>query len=287
MRRKDLFMELLANKYNPSKQQALLSLLPEKNRPQLASIGEQDAKKALPIAPLWLEHIHYSHLIAPLEKIKKELRPYVLASLPEAQKEPLIKLEKLKAEEIPSLSPIAKTFFCQFLWREWKQKDEEALPLSLLQETPLSSLLSLTKRELIELVDLIAMHDLVDELRAIVDKKLIVSILQNLSPNQQKYLKVCLHQKAKPISISLNIKELYKNKALFLKTLHKRGLKRLAIALSGEPPDLVFHLSHIFDSGRGQILLANWQKEEIPLATVAGKAQVAHIVQILQHKATP
>jgi hypothetical protein len=287
MRRADLFFELLANKFNPTKKQGIFSLVPEKQRlSPSAVLNEQEAKKALPLGTLWLEHIHYSHLIEPLSNTPKQLRPFILASLPDAQKEALQKIEKMTKEEIPTLSPLAKTFFLKFLWREWKKKDEEALPYTLLQETPLSSLLSLTKRELIELVDLIAMHDLVEELRAIVDKKLILSICQNLSPNQQKYLKVCLHQKTKAISISLNIKELYKNKALFLKTLHKRGLKRLAIALSGQMEDFVFHLAHIFDSGRGQILLSNWQKEEIPLATQTAQAQVAHIVQILQHKAT-
>lgn len=133
--------------------------------------------------------------------------------------------------------------------------DEELLP-----STSLSALLKLSKNELIHLIDHLGMYDIAAEIRKIIDKKLLQKIFGLFPLSQKTFLKNCLQQPIKWIPPSLNLKKIQSNpKELFL-ILHQRGLHRLAFALSEESESLVWHLSHILDTGRGKMIEENRKK---------------------------
>jgi hypothetical protein len=200
----------------------------------------------------------------------------MVACLPEMMHRKLAKRESIQV----TLAPVTKNFLLSYFLKSYRDAPE--LPQELMPKTSLDMLLALTKNELVDLIDLLAMQDLAEEVRHIVDKKLIQAIVLNLTPLQQKYLKTCLHQKSKIPIPSLNAKEAHQDKKAFLILLHKRGLKRLAIATSGLPADFMWHLSHLLDRGRGKILLTEQQKEEIPLATQVIQMQIQQILPILK-----
>jgi hypothetical protein len=285
MAQKMLFLKLLVHAFNPGNEGALFALMPEGEGEKLAKeeVLPRDPTFLLPTRCAWLDAIHYSWLSDPLHKLPEATWPLVIAALPEAQSRGLVKHEKLTPPEVPkAFSQSVKDFLTTSLYKVWPYKN--TLSVDLLPQTPLLALTKCSKRELVELVDLLAMYDLAAEVCHIVDKKLLIDILRNLSANQQNYLKICLRQKSRLEVAPLDVRKIYKDKLKFLHTLHKRGIRRLATALSGQSTDLVTHIAHIFDIGRGKLLEAYYQKEEVPTATPVMQMQTLQIVQLIQSK---
>jgi hypothetical protein len=283
-----MFFRLLLNKFNFDKQDAVVELLPEGEQQEISQYKmlsknpeALNPKALLPSSLQWLDKIHYSWLEEPLRTLKDPLPACVVATLPEKQAESLNKRLQLTKPD-HSYPESIKNFLLSHLYEAWP--DKEILPQDLLPPSQLSPLLDCSKSELVELVDYLPMIDLAEEVRHIVDKKLIQAIVVDLTRGQQKYLKSCLHQKAKIQIPPLNVKEIHKDKKSFLVALHKRGLKRLSIALSGQHPDFIWHIAHMFDIGRGKILMEQCEKEEVPTATQITTLQVLQIIQQLRAK---
>ncbi len=146
----------------------------------------------------------------------------------------------------------------------------------------LSPLLQLTRLELLDIADLLAMHDLVEEMRHIVDKKLLQGVLQHLTAKQQHYLQILLRQKSRIKPTSLSVRELLKEGNKFPQMLHKFGLQRLSFALSGATDDFIWHIVHTFDLARAKFLLNHIKQEEVPNQTPSALLQVQHIIQFLK-----
>jgi|GEM_PF-2426961 len=277
-----LFTRLLINQFAAQQAAEVAAFFDEETQKELAasSLDQADPQLLFSGFSSWLDSVHYSWLLEPIQTIKEPIRNLIIAQLPEKQQRGLMQ---------HSLSPLAPTSSLvgqKFLFHTLKKicGDLPLLPRTFLSPSPLDPLLSLSKQELVTVIDLLSMHDLAEEMRHIVNKKLLQPIIANLSNNQQKYLKRILHQKSKATISPLNIKELYTNKSLFLKTLHKRGLKRLSIALSGGEFLFTQHLAHILDTGRGKILLDLYQQMEIPTSSTIMRQQALQIVQLIQSK---
>lgn len=277
-----LFLKLLINKFHPTRQEQLMLHLPEKSRDALIHLhtSAQTPQLLLNNTPALFRNIHYSWLIDPISSLAKPLQRAVIASF----EEPLAKklAELLQIDEVQKETglsePVKKFLFCFFM----RHFALPALPREMMQQTPLDMLLDIKKERLIIMIDLLAMQDLAEEVRHIVDKKLIQAIIHDLTSAQQKYLQVCLHQKSKIPTAPLNVRETHKDRKAFHTLLHKRGLKRLSIATSGLSSDFMWHLSHLLDRGRGKILMEQWQKEELPLATQVIQMQIQQILPILK-----
>ena len=137
------------------------------------------------------------------------------------------------------------------------------------------------------MIDLLAVHDIIDEVRQIVNKRQLDLLLGELTASQQRYLQHCFHQKTKLLFEPIQIWQLYKEKKQVGTVLHKRGLRRLAVGLAKYPTDFIWHLAHIFDIGRGKILLRLIEKRELSEEATAGagqmiQMQVQQIYQILR-----
>jgi len=277
------FFRLLLNKFNAGKQEAAIALLPENEQQEIRQYQSPSTQPEvlLPASLGWLGKIHYSWLEAPLRTLPGAFSSCLLATFQEKQANSLTK--RLHLDKVEHRYPESiKNFLLGHLYAAWP--DKEILPQELLPPSQLAPLLQCTKAELVELIDYLPMSDLAEEVRHIVDKKLIQAIICDLTRGQQKYLKSCLHQKSKVSLPSLDVRKIHQDKKSFLTILHKRGLKRLSIGLSGQHPDFIWHIAHILDIGRGKILMEQCEKEELPTVTQVTALQILQIVQLVKAK---
>ena len=280
-----IFFKLLLNKHIPANQEARLALLSEEEQKEVSLYPFTSKNPALLLYPelAWLEHIHYSWLEESIKSFPSALLPALTLALPRELQTGLAKLKIITLPEgAPAFAPGVKNFLLGHFYATWKDKD--VLPCALLPKSPLSPLLECTKAELVKIVDMLAMHDLSLEVRHIVDKKILHALIATLSSSQQKYLRSCLHQKSKTATLPLNAKEVYKDRKAFLTLLHRRGLKRFSLAFIGSHPDLIWHITHTLDIGRGKIILNSITQEDVMQASPVVQMEILQIIQLLKTK---
>ncbi len=200
-----------------------------------------------------LQGIHYSWLITFLEPFAESDKELILASLDESQAERLKKHFEMKDPSLP-LKENAKSYLTKAVY-EWLISDQkEFLPIEFLPEHPLNPLLNLTKGELQTLVDYLGLHDLAIELKHVIKAKLIKKVQKILTTGERDYLKKQIKVK-QPLSFArLNLDGWNGDGEKLKAILHHRGFNRLAKALFGCHPSLLWHICHRLDTGRTKIL---------------------------------
>lgn len=286
MDRANLFLLSLFNSFHPGKVEPLLHFLPadtQKSLQTYASIPLQNYSLALPTFEPHCSSVHYSWLITTLDMFPAPLRPAIISALSTEQQEGLVRKGYVTQNELLSdLSPPLRQFLLHLYYEKWPEKD--ICPKELLAHSALLPLLHCSKQELVELCDLLPMYDIAPEIRHVVDKKLLAKIMSALSKNQQRFVRTCIHTKSKPLFPSINLKEAIANPKSLRNLLHKRGLQRLTVALSGCEKPFLWHLCHIFDIGRGNFIMKEWKADEIPSAGQMAATQVIQIIQMFQPK---
>lgn len=280
------FLAALFNTFQPTQVDDLIKLLPESEQKSFAQQTKafpNDFKATIPSFETQFANVHYSWLFETIEKFPLPIRGPIVSSLPQQQRDSLMKLKRFSTLQfLTALSPSLRAFLQQLVYNAWPEK--EITPRTQLATSSLDGVLLCSKAELIELFDLIAMHDLSHEVRHIVDQKLLRSILSTLSKNQQRFLKSCFYAKSKPLFGHFNIHEAATNPKGFLNALHSRGIQRVAAALSGCERDFLWHVAHTLDIGRGKILMREWSEKEIPILTSVATTQVTQILQLFKTK---
>ena len=281
-----LYLKILLNRFNPGASESYLKALPKEEIKEI--IGQNTPSNDPSLIYQWPEeeitHMHYSWLAPIVKELSSTLQPLVIASLPAEQGKSLIKFLNLPASNI-SLSPELKSFFLNLLWQHWK--DKPSLPLQYLPTSSLEVLLSLNKSELVELVDFLALYDLAEGIRHIVDKKHLKTIYDCISPKKQQFLRICLHQQEKIASPKLEIDKWDGDAKKLEDLLHRRGLFRLGKAVSGQDSLFVQHLAHTLDSGRGSILLKYYSPQESTGITSTLAQQIHNVLNFLKKKSEP
>jgi hypothetical protein len=287
-----LFFRLLLNKFFPAKQEEFLKLLQDDEKEKLVqhTFSSKNPQCLFFQPEEKLNQIHYSWLEPTINEMPEPLRSSIIHALPESTISALIKREVIPANfehKKVAFSKSVYNFLIGKLFEKWQKTEvleNEILPKELLPKSDLAPLLQTSKVELMDLIDLLCMHDLAEEVRHIVDKKLLHAIISKLSTAQQKYLRTTLHQKPKMSTNPLQVKEIYKDSKKFLHLLHKRGIQRLGFGLSGSHPDFIWYITHMLDIGRGKLLMSFIQSEEIPTTTQVVKIQILQILQQLNAK---
>lgn len=239
----------------PRKQSAFASFLSHEERERLQQTPSAEGN---PFAHIYtmeqrLSIIHYSWLITFLEPFAEKDKLMILAALHPKQVDKLQSYFKIKDSPF-SIKPFAKKYLVQAIY-DWLISDQkEFLPFEFLPEHPLNELLTLNKRELQALVDYLGLHDLALELKHVIKADQIKKIQQVLSKDEQSYLKTLLKVK-EPLSFArLNLDKWNGDGPQLKAILHHRGFNRLAKALFGCHPSLLWHISHRLDTGRSKIL---------------------------------
>lgn len=223
--------------------------------------------------------IHYSWLQPVIETFSPSMQPLLISALPNEYSQPLTKL--MNQPKLPKPMPLARNFLLLALCRKFSKR--AVMPMQFLPETALSALITLTKSELLELIDYLGLYDLAEEIRHIVDKVLLNSIYACLSAKKQHYLRICLHQKEKlKAAAKIGLVNWKGDAAQLARLLHRRGLLRLSYALSGQPRDFVWHLAHRLDVGRGHILGKSYSDKEIPGVSPYLAQQVINTLNFLK-----
>ena len=99
-------------------------------------------------------------------------------------------------------------------------------------------------------------------------------------------MRICLHQKEKLITQKLQLEHWDGDCRKLGKLLHHRGLVRLGYALSGQHKDLIWHISHILDAGRGNKLTRYYHKNKIPGVSQTLSYQVLAVIDFSKERVT-
>lgn len=276
-----IFLRMLLNKYCSAKPDALATIMPKEDYDQLSAtlIAHKEPNLMLFVPQNWLSSMDPSWLAAVIQKMAKPLQDVYARAFP------ALFGQAPQTSATAGYNETIQDFLLTYLHSVWAEN--EAAPKELLPEWELSVLLELSRQEFLEIVDLLAMHDLVEEMRHIVDKKLLQAVLQHLSTEQQHYLRILLRQKSRQQPTSLSVRELLKEGDKFPQLLHKFGLQRMSFALSGASDDFIWHILHTLDLARAKFLQNHIKKEEVPNQTPQALLQVQHIIQFLKTETAP
>jgi len=277
-----LLFKVLLNHFHPGTGESFLKNLPPNEPKEILKQPTTSVETAAALS--WpqelIKRIHYSWLAPIIQQFPLLVQTSIVGSLTDYQSSGLKKL--LKINTFPAeLSPPIKTFLLFYLFQKWQPT--EAIPIQYLPPSPLTPLLDLSKNELVEIIDFLAIYDLAESIRHIVDKTNLKAIYLCLSRQQQQFLRLCLHKHEKIAAPKLEIEKCRDPETL--KTiLHRRGLARLGKALCGQSPRFVWHIIHTLDTGRGGAITQYYQQEEIPRITSLLAQQVLSVINFLKNK---
>ncbi len=285
MQNKSVFLlKILLNRYGKGPAESVLKTLPEEIVKQIAqvSILANDPKPLFEQPLKLLYKMHYSWLMPHIQKFPKEIHPAIISSLSKHQCDRLKVLLNLKGEILAQAS-LVKSYIVHSLYHFIKGTTE-VLPPEYLPPSSFISLGNWEKRELVELIEFLGIHDLSEEMRRILDKKILKNAYNCLSLKEQQYLRKCLHLKEKIATPSLGLDKWKGEEEKLKSVLQTRGLVRLGKGLSGDHPDLIWNIAHTLDIGRGQTLLKYYSETAIPGITAALSQQVSNLMNFLKNK---
>ena len=275
--RSSIFLRLLLNRYHQGPQDAILALLPDDEGKEVSEqpipSGDIEATLTSPLDAL--KRTHYSWLLDSLTELPKPSVAYLLGLMQEEKAEKIKTALKIK-NKASNLTPLMKRFILGRLAKDFPFK--ETPPFEQIPETELTPLANLKKQELVQLIDFLGLYDLSEEIHNIVDKRLLENINNALTPKKKSYVKKCLLSKEKLVTNRLNLEFWDGDPAKLSKLIHHRGMVRLGYALCNQDKHLVWHITHILDSGRGKKLLRYINDKEIPGVTKTLREQVLDVM---------
>lgn len=287
MEAKTLIMQrLLLNRFHRNAEDGFLKKIPQDEVKAILNqnIHSQDIQELFIPARKKLSTIHYSWFIPIFEKISEAMRPLLISILPESVSMGLCK--HFKEKHLPfSVSPAISDYFCGQVEKELDL--QSILPMKFLPPSPLNALTELTKHDLVELIDFLALFDLAEEIKHIVDQKYLKQIYACLSPKKQKYLRVCLHQKVKFSAPKLSLEQWGGDCKKLEDILHRRGMQRLGTALVGQHEDLLKHIMLILDTGRAAIIQKIYAENKFSGISEMIIQQVVSALNFLNKKSQP
>jgi hypothetical protein len=256
-------LRALLEHFKSDSEKNLLSFLPNydfANVEQCLTPEKTDFSRLLsPYA--WIEEVHYSWFVSPLKTLPKATAMLALSLFSEESQAHLRTLLDIQGE-IKKPSPLICRFLAQFL--KTKVETEDILAIEYLPPADFNKLLALSRLQLLHLTDLLGLQDLANDVRQIVDKTLLARIYGILTKDQLAYLNYASQQPVKWPSPKLNLESWSGDKKTLLSILHKRGLRRLGLALKNENKNLQWHVCRRFDTGRGELLMKLFAGKEDP-----------------------
>ncbi|MGR3912050.1 MAG: hypothetical protein QRY71_01900 [Candidatus Rhabdochlamydia sp.] len=262
---------------------SLLTLLSAPFREEVERAGRNYPKIAESEAPSIeiLEWVHPSWIAPLLRSFSETEIALFLACFSLEKRESISKLLGFTGA-LTELSALGKTFLTAKLTELLKKGSENLLPPPFLPPSSLKELLSLDSSELVLVVDLLGVRDLATELKQIIDKQKLIKIYAALSKKQNSYLKV-LVQKKEPITFAPMNLSLWTGDADKLKNLiRQRGINRLAKAIYGEHPSLIWYILHRFDTEKARLIEKLSTSIDNPYIAQALSLQTLELIQYIR-----
>lgn len=270
--RRELVLKGFLSRCAPDKREALERLLPNQEQRRLAELLPYPIEKPKE-TPDVFEKVHWSWFLPTLKSHSLSEQQLFLASLEGSYSKNLERELHIPPPK-NDLIPVAKNFLRGLLFSSLVGPVNELLPSECLPPHPLNRLLTLSKKELTQLIDDLSLYDLAAELRQIVETKILKKIYSFLTEDQKKFLKIAMAQKESFSVPRIGLDKWDGTAELFHHLLHRRGLARLGAALSGQDPDLIWYVCHQLDIGRGTALFKLCEKEGMPELTDAVLKQI-------------
>lgn len=249
----DMILNAFLSRQPAEKQAQLIRFLPdaEKERLQRLPPYGKEAGTSISADETALGSIHWSWFLPTLKSYPPNEQSLFLAALDDSSARALsleIPCKRLKID----LTPAGRSYLRKILLDSLRAP---FVPIEYLPPSPLNRLAQRSKGSLVELIDLLAMHDLAVEIRQIVETKILKKIYSFLTDGQRRFLKqaAAKHEIMAPQKIGLDRWDGTRKSLRLL--LHKKGLARLGAALSKQNPSLGWHVCHLLDIGRGSALL--------------------------------
>lgn len=200
-----------------------------------------------------LRRIHHTWIAPFLRTLSEKEIGLFLSSLDHSHAQAVGK-DLLYTGPLPALTPLGKTFLQQTLLGYLTAEIEDLLPIASLPESPLNILLEISDEKLGLSLDYLGLHDLSLEVKQIIEKQKLNSIYDVLTPAQLNYLKI-LVQSPEPVSFTrMGLANWNEDKEKLKTLIRQRGANRLAKALYGQDPSLVWYLLHKLDVERALIV---------------------------------
>ena len=265
-------------KCSPEQQNHLLKYLIPSEAKEIRELGDTlgDPSKEFPRCDEELFKIHYSWFAPYLRTLpESDIRLFLACLHPTQQKG--LRAQLLFSSTLPELSFIASQFLRLSLFTRVAPPD--LLPVACLPVSKLNSLLELDQQDWISLIDLISMHDLSTEIRHIIDTAKLRQIYSLLTKPQHAYLKT-LTLKKEPVAFKkLGLANWDGDSEALKQLLFQRGINRIAKALYGHHPSLIWYASHRLEIEKGNALLKLCTSLDHPRAAPLLIDQVVELIE--------
>jgi hypothetical protein len=274
----EMVLKAYLSRCPPAERSALERFLSPKEQKQLEQLPTFDAESE----DKWDTgtRIHWSWFLQTLKTYPLRDQKLFLSALDPHAAQQLKASLNIKTPPEP-LTEMGKTFLQEQL--SISLTEEQILPAPFLPASPLNVLVSLGKKELIRLINLLSLYDLSAELRQIVETKILKKIYSFLSKEHQAFLKTISAQVSEThLFPRMGLDRNWDGTKESLEVLlHRRGLVRLGVALSGSHPDLIWTICHHLDIGRGGSLFKLCGKEPVPGISEIATQQVMECLHVL------
>jgi hypothetical protein len=266
----------------PEVREALLRFLPDKERQYLANLpNAQEDNLPEEISVLQgIEKVHWSWFLPTIKAFSEREQRLFLAVLEPYAAEQIKTLLSLQGP-VEEITETAKAFLREQLVCSLVPTREGILPVNYLPPSPLNHLLSLSKKQLIHLIDSLALYDLAQEVRQIVETKILKKLYSLLSEEQKYLLKHITPHREFNVLPKLGIDKWDGTEESLKIIIHRRGIARLGLALAGQNMDLIWMLCHQLDIGRGGTLFRLCEKEKRSSAADTVQRQIEELLSLL------
>jgi hypothetical protein len=251
---------------------------------QSQPLPSEDLRHGIPPIVEELTTVHFSWFTSPLRTLpENEIRLFLSPLTPEQVKG--LKASLLLANSLPTTSSIGMDFLKKMMFE--MIASVELVPVTCLPVSPLNALLALSHSELTSLIDLLSMHDLSVEIRHIIETTKLKEIYNLLSKAQTTLLKTLIHKKETVTFKRMGLVAWNGDREALRSLLLQRGINRIAKALYGQHPSLLWHVAHHLDAEKGQLLTQLCTPLDHPKASFLLAEQVVELIGSFKSTNTP
>lgn len=253
--RSGLVLKAFLSQLPAEMQQSLLNFLPEREKEEIGTMALLPKEISIDRFTYEdiLEKVHWSWFLPTLRLYPESEQKLFLSALnPNAEKNLAKALTLSIGKE--GASELGRAFLRKILLDSLMGPIDQMLPIDYFPPSKLNPLLNLPKKELTQLIDRLSLYDLVNELRQIVETKILKKIYSLLTEEEKMFLKTIGSHKDPFVLGRLGIEKWDGSEESLRTLMHKRGLVRFGAGLSGQDPDFIWMICHQLDIGRGSAL---------------------------------
>ncbi len=190
-----------------------------------------------------------------------------------------------KKGEAAGLTVPVRDFLLRYVVDKWPERSIQGVEE--IEGTSFRWLATSEERTIVLLAGLLAIHDVVDVVRQIVDKRILQKIFTAMTSLQQRYLRSLLHRPARSATLNKELTALLlDDPKAGAQMLMRRGLEKLAVAMQDEPPLLQWYVLHHIDQERAQFLVHAMEKKNSAAEKAEMKRHLTHAHQFLKKMET-